>query len=124
MDYTKLKSEIQSIKNGRERYKKETQQNSRCDKYGFGFNKDSRFSGFKINLSLDSWLGYYGDSGCSTAVQFGEGFSKHFVKFLDVQRDVIIDSVLERMEDELKTYLEAEIEKTQKYLETLKATQD
>jgi hypothetical protein len=35
----------------------------RWDKMGLGFNDDPRFCTVKINLSLDSWAGVYGDSG-------------------------------------------------------------
>lgn len=124
MNYKELKSEIIRIKKDIEHYNEEVRRNNRCDQHGFGFNEDSRFSGFKINLSLDSWLGYYGNSGCSTAIQCGEGFKKHFVKYLNVCRDVIMNAVIERMEDELKTYLDGEIEKTEQYLASLKENQN
>lgn len=38
----------------------------RVDKKGIGFNYDSRFALFSVKITLDSWLGYYGSSGCST----------------------------------------------------------
>ena len=119
-DYKKLKQEISRINGGMERYKKEVSTNKRCDKHGLGFNEDSRFSGFKVQLSLDSWLGYYGDSSCGNAISCGDKFKQHFIQYLNSNVNLIIKSVVERMEDELRNYLDDEIEKTEQYLKSLK----
>ena len=60
-------------------------QDSSCDKHAIGFNKDGRFSSAKITLSVDSYRGYYGNSGCSqnTIVMDSELFSEFFIKVLN-----------------------------------------
>lgn len=71
-----------------------------CDKYGKGFNLDDRFSAVSFNLSLDSWTGYYGHSGCSTEISIGnkEKFIEHFIKILNKKFDELLlltaDSIL------------------------------
>lgn len=39
-----------------------------CDKHGAGFGVDNRFSAFKVEVSFDSYTGYYGSSSCSSAL--------------------------------------------------------
>lgn len=36
------------------------------DKHDFGFNRDGRFSAFSVRVNLDSWIGHWGSSSCST----------------------------------------------------------
>jgi len=66
-----------------EHYKKI--QDSSCDKNDIGFNKDNRFSSANIELSVDSYRGYYGNSGCSqnTIVRDSKLFSEFFIKVLN-----------------------------------------
>ena len=72
-------------------------------------------------MSLDSWLGYYGDSSCGIALQCDKSFKKHLIKYLSCNVSIILDAVIERMENELKGYLEKEIADTKEYLEDLKS---
>ena len=65
-DYQKYENLIKSIRNGLSTWQKASS-DSRADKKGFGFNSDSRFPSFTIEkLRFDTWLGYYGNSSCST----------------------------------------------------------
>ena len=89
----------EKIKNTLEEYYKKTNK-STCDKYGCGFNLDSRYSAIKFELSLDSWTGYYGNSSCSSQVEIGDRtiFLKYFIETLNRN----IDNLLLETADKIK----------------------
>lgn len=47
-------------------YSEKYARDSHCDKKGYGFGRDRRFSAFRIETSFDSWRGYFGNSSCSS----------------------------------------------------------
>lgn len=69
-----------SIDQWENNYTKDT----RCDKHGFGFNNDYRFAACEpLKLTVDSWKGYYGDSGCSNILSVDAAiFNEHLLKVL------------------------------------------
>lgn len=90
----KVKQMLQTAKEAEtviDRYKNATSAPS-CDKHGLGFNLDSRFSSAKVTLSIDSWTGYYGNSGCGTffTITDREVFEKHLLKVLKSKFQAII----------------------------------
>ena len=111
-----------SIINGINNYR-QTIKDSRCDKFGMGFNKDNRFSSAKITLSIDSWTGYYGNSGCSTFLSITDSgiFAKQFVEVLnDNFYTLMIETANRIKNDALKHRKDAERELSDK-LEKIKS---
>ncbi len=84
-----------------DRYKEATNE-SRCDKHGLGFNLDSRFSSAKITLSIDSWTGYYGNSGCGVFFRITdkEVFEKHLLKVIQSKFKSIIQETADSIRNE------------------------
>lgn len=70
-------------------------QKESCDKNGIGFNLDDRFSVAKISLSLDSWRGYYGNSGSSKSVSVHDDkvFARYLLKYLNKNIRSVLDGV-------------------------------
>lgn len=68
------------------------------DKFGIGFNLDSRFStsdGFKI--SLDAWEGHYGNSGSSTPFSFeSDRFRRVFTDVINENMEFIFKKMAEK----------------------------
>lgn len=88
----KLISVANRITNDIEEHKKAIK-NSTCDKSGMGFNLDNRFKSHNgVLVRVDSWRGYYGNSGCSTAIGTldEEIFSEHFLKVLNKRFDELM----------------------------------
>lgn len=88
---------------------------SKYDKIGFGFNLDNRFSACEpLALSVDSWMGTYGDSGCSRVFHAdGRIFRDHLAKVLSVNFKSIMSQVAVSIEAEaasLKEKALAELE--------------
>lgn len=72
-----------------------------CDKKGFGFNRDDRFSAFKLSISFDSWHGYYGGSSCSRILSVDPDAAKLFiVKALEVHQREIFATAARLMREE------------------------
>lgn len=82
---------------------------SSCDKKGFGFNQDNRFAACDpLKLSVDSWKGYYGNSGCSTILSVDAGiFNGHLLKVLRRQFWQLLQETEQSIRDEAKTHKEA-----------------
>jgi len=80
--------------------------NSQCDKNAYGFNLDNRFSSMSLTVSFDSWRGYYGNSGCSTAIHLGdpEIAKLAFVKYLNAHKDEILLWMSEAIKKRAETY--------------------
>jgi hypothetical protein len=72
-----------------------------CDKHGFGFNLDSRFSSFRVEVSLDSWSGYYGNSSCSTFISVcdREEAANALVSWLNKNRAQVLAGMAEIIEN-------------------------
>jgi hypothetical protein len=112
-----------SLRTFNEKYKEITSKTS-CDKYGMGFDKDGRFSSFKVTVSFDSWAGYYGNSQCST---IGPGISednakKYFNMALNSLQKEIFASMAYFMEKDaakLKEKAVCEVSKAMKELNNL-----
>ena len=111
-----------SIKNGVKRYR-EVIKDSRCDKHKMGFNMDDRFSSAKINISVDSYTGYYGNSGCTTFLDIHDEdlFKKHFVHELNSRFDDIMNSVADRIIREAENYQKEAEEELIEKLEKVRA---
>ena len=95
-----------------------------CDKYGLGFNLDSRFSAVKLTLSLDSWTGYYGDSSCSTAVHVGESgkqFESALLLVLNQMLPELLEKVIKEMEDKARKDVKLKIEEAERKLSELQS---
>jgi len=74
------------------------------DKTGAVFNQDHRFSACgKIEIFFSSWMGVYGDSGCSSQCNLDkEVFEEHFVKYLNYNRESIMLAIADSIEKEAK----------------------
>lgn len=75
--------------------------NQNCDKKGFGFNCDHRFSSFKLSLSFDSWHGYYGSSSCGRILSVDANTVNPFiVKAIEVHQREIFATAARLMREE------------------------
>ena len=94
---------------------------SRCDKYGIGFNLDRRFSSATVELSIDSWTGYYGSSGSSKSISIYDKklFNSALLKVLNKNFDAIINEVSELLIDESLKYKEKAINELQSKLDKI-----
>lgn len=102
----------------------ETIQRANCDKFGLGFNLDSRFSDVKLEVSLDSWTGFYGNSGCATHVHVGNTalFKVYFLEYLNDHCSEILDSILTKATEKVKIQKEHalnQLEKAQQEINSL-----
>lgn len=88
-----------------DRYKMEIKR-SNCDKKGAGWNLDDRFSAAHIALSLDSWLGYYGDGSCATAISISDQqiFQTAFVNILNRMLWQILDATVSELRNAAREY--------------------
>lgn len=93
---------VSGLKQSLNSYKSEVARAS-CDKYDLGFNKDSRFSSWKGEVSLDSWLGYYGSSSCSIGLSIGDkdAFSRYFLKVLNEKVEEILERIISLASDDI-----------------------
>lgn len=113
-DYEKQIGVANSIRDGlakREAYWSK----SSCDKRGWGINKDSRFSSVKMEVSIDTWAGWYGDSGCSNILHISDAniFKSAFFKVIERNLDkLLLDtaSLIEKESEAAKMKLIAELE--------------
>jgi len=95
-----------------------------CDKKGIGFNKDRRYSAFSVNLSFDSWRGFYGDSGCSRVIRLidPETVGKSLVKYARLHQTEILDFIhadLINQAVELKNKALDEMEKEKSFINSI-----
>ena len=95
----------------------------RCDKNGIGFNKDRRFSCFSLDVSIDSWTGYYGNSDCCTAlvVRDKEIFKKSFLHVLNNNFDLLMKETISHMVENAKQYKEKAVLELQEKLQKIKS---
>jgi hypothetical protein len=79
------------------RYRQKTS-DPKCDKHDASFNIDSRFSSFAVQLSFDSYLGYYGSSSCSTFMSCNADLAKKYlVRAINFHNEAIFKSMAEMM---------------------------
>lgn len=96
-----LRSTAAALAGFHEKYFQEYAPNKNCDKKGFGFNQDDRFSAFKLPLSFDSWHGYYGSSSCSRIIHLDSAtVGPFFVKALAVHQREIFATAARLMREE------------------------
>lgn len=95
-----------------------------CDKYGLSFNGDDRFALFKTQLNLSGYLGYYGDSNCSTCGSVGDKklFEDAFVKYLNSNIDAVLNGVADIIESKLDAERSAYLEKLRAEIARVEAT--
>ena len=110
------------IKNRIKRYR-EVIKDPNCDKHDMRFNGDDRFSSAKINISVDSYTGYFGSSDCSTFLKIHdkELFEKHFIRELNSRFDDIMNSVADRIIKEAEHYQKEAEEELIERLERIRA---
>lgn len=126
---TKIKTLLSVAKKFKEfnaLYDEKYEKDSHCDKKGFGFNRDNRFSAFKINTSFDSWAGYNGNSNCGRILHIGEvnpfDLNEYFNRALNIHQQELFATVATLMEDDAyKLFSKAreEIDTADKLLESL-----
>lgn len=92
-----------------------------CDKYGFGWNTDDRFSLFACSVSLDNWTGYYGSSSCSTLGSVGNTdlFKTYFIKWLDNNTSKMLQEIADAIEKDSSVAKQARIAELQAELDHL-----
>ncbi|MBN9236039.1 hypothetical protein QV13_12625 [Mesorhizobium hungaricum] len=121
-----LRSEAANFAGFHELYSAKYAPDSRCDKKGYGFGIDNRFSAFEIKTSFDSHAGYYGNSSCSTIMRvYHTDLVKPFlIKALNVHQKEIFATAARLMREEASRLTDkatAEVEAIQKMLEEAKA---
>lgn len=119
----KLKVNAEALQGFHENFKEKYSNDSNCDKKGFGFGKDSRFSAFKISTSFDSWHGYYGNSSAYSSLSIDEKLMPFFVKALNIlQKDIFKIAAEEMLKEanELMEKAEKEITNIQDQLNKIK----
>ena len=101
---------------------KKYEADSRCDKKGYGFGRDNRFSSFSIRTSFDSWVGYFGISSCSSAlhVYSTDLVEQAFIKALNMHQRELFATTAAIMRTEaasLTDQASKELEALQKMLD-------
>lgn len=100
---------------------------SSTDKFGLGFNKDSRFSAGSTQLHLDSWLGYYGSSSCSWAIDFGgksDLFYSLLTKYLNNHIDEILTWIISEAKSEMLKESDTALRKLNRVMLEIRSFQD
>jgi hypothetical protein len=121
-----LRSEANSFAGFHALYAEKYAPDSNCDKKGYGFGCDDRFTAFEIKTSFASWRGYYGNSSCGTimSVYHRDLVRPFIIKALNVHQKEIFATVARLMREEAATLsdkAQAEVEAIQKMLEAAKA---
>lgn len=92
--------------------------NKSCDKHGFGFGKDQRFS--CVSVSLDSWKGFYGNSGCTNFLSpLSDEAKVCFKEALNSMLPEILDRTGKILEKKAKSLAEKAKEEIAKDLDVL-----
>jgi hypothetical protein len=108
-----MRQAANSLRTFHSHFEEKYEPDARCDKKGYGFGVDSRFSAFKINTHFASWHGYYGSSSCSTAlnVQSTEMVEQYLIRAMNVhQRELFATAAKLFQEDAAKLTGDAEKE--------------
>ena len=101
----KLKLNADKLKTLKARYK-EAINNDNIDKYGFGFNRDDRFSVFEVGkVSLDAHTGRYGSSSCYRFESLDNDIcSEAFTRVINIHIDFILKEMADYVEGEIDTF--------------------
>lgn len=101
-EFDELHKTFKILEDGIERLE-QVKTDTQFDKVGIGFNLDSRFSCLKLQLSLDSWAGQYGSSGCSNILHVANTdiFKKYLVKILNENIEKVLHKVAQTMKKDL-----------------------
>lgn len=121
-----LRKNVSAIRNFFNMNMQKYKQDSRCDKFNYGFNIDDRFKACQgKTITFDSWAGYFGDSGCSNIVSLSpEIFNKHLLRYLNDNKHTIMLAIADSIEKDAKS-LRCEAEKElQAELDKLKQLDD
>lgn len=118
----------ESLRSFNERFDKITSKPS-CDKHGFGFNEDDRFTEFRALVKFSSWKGYYGNSSCSTVgVQITDDEAqKYLVGALNKLQKEVFATMADLMQADavnLKEAAEGELRAMQESLNKLDQPED
>lgn len=94
-----------------------------CNKKGLGINTDSRFSGVKMEISIDSWKGYYGSSSCGTVFSFShpELFKVAFRAVLNRKLLALLEDTAQIMEADVKEIREKYVEQLKRRIANVEA---
>ncbi|MBS5980940.1 MAG: hypothetical protein KIB51_14705 [Dysgonomonas mossii] len=121
-----LRKNVSVIRNFLNASLQKYKEDSRCDKFNYGFNLDDRFKACQgKTITFDSWVGYFGDSGCSNIVRLSpEIFNKHLLRYLNNNKHTIMLAIADSIEKDAKSLIcEAEKE-LQAELDKLKELDD
>lgn len=123
MDYKTINDSIIKAEDSYTKYKTEIQKD-RCDKYDLSFDiSNDRFKILGIDLTMNSYIGYYGNSCCRNGLYLDNAFTDHFIKWLNKNIDNVITGTIELMKENRAEYIGAEITKITTYLDELKKTE-
>ncbi len=100
-----------------------------CDKKGYGFNYDDRFTAFVTSVGFSSKAGYYGNSSCSSVLSVGDrpAVEKALVKALNIHQREIFATMARLMSEEaaaLTDKAQQEISALQQMVEEAKGVLD
>lgn len=107
-----LRRNVSAIRNFFNMNLQKYKQDSRCDKFNYGFNIDDRFKACQgKTVTFDSLVGSYGSSSCSTIVNLSSDvFNKHLLKYLNNNKHTIMLAIADSIEKDAKS-LRSEAEK-------------
>lgn len=101
-------------------------EDSRCDKHRLEFNGDARFTVFKTHIFLTYYLGYYGNSGCSTPISIDNDIATSaLIEVLNNNRDSLLQQmadVIGKKAEQLARQAQSEVDKMQKMINELTGT--
>ena len=120
-EYERYEKEWKILEQGLAEYQAKLK-DTYCDKKNMGFNRDNRFRAHAdIPVHLDSWSGYYGNSGCSTIVSgLGDLFKQEFIAYLNAHRDEILKEIIVSLKTKAETYKAEELDKLTKRIQEIK----
>lgn len=98
----KLRREAAAIGGFHALYDAKYASDSNCDKKGYGFNRDDRFTAFSIKATFSSWSGYYGNSSCGTilSVYNRELVETAFVRALNIHQKELFATTARLLREE------------------------
>jgi hypothetical protein len=96
----------------------------RIDKYKKGFNEDSRFQAFRVEVFFGSYTGAYGDSSVGSFLNISSAVStqKAFVKYLQDNEDDVLQGISDNLREEADSLIEAaksEISDASEYINSI-----
>lgn len=96
---------------------------SRYDKKDLCINGDSRFSAVKFEVSVDSWEGTYGHSGCSRVMTVGDPaiFKTAFCAVLTQNLVSLLEQTISKLNSQSKEWRQSRIRELEKETAGLRA---